>query len=195
MSKKCRAYSKSKLGIEPPDNRRAFYAGWDAALMPETDGAEPDHFVDANNMVAAQIVPSAYSADSHQPVAWGLPRKDGTIIDCICPAEHARREGGYTVPLYAAPQPKAEQEPVASIYITPSGDREVDDWKHDLPTGRNLLYTAPQPRKRLTDPEIARMASGLEGCDGLPVNATKANWRKVFDFARAIEAAVWGDGK
>jgi hypothetical protein len=52
---------------------------------------------------------------------------------------------------------------------------------------------APQPRKRLTDAEIARMASGLEGCDGLPVNSTKANWRKVFDFARAIEAAVWGE--
>ena len=32
MSKKCRAYSKSKLGLESADNRKAFYAGWDAAL-------------------------------------------------------------------------------------------------------------------------------------------------------------------
>jgi hypothetical protein len=33
MSKKCRAYSESKLGLEPPNNRKAFYAGWDAALQ------------------------------------------------------------------------------------------------------------------------------------------------------------------
>lgn len=32
MSKKCKAFSISKLGLEPPDNRKAFYAGWDAAL-------------------------------------------------------------------------------------------------------------------------------------------------------------------
>ena len=32
MSKKCKAFSESKLGLEPPDNKKAFYAGWDAAL-------------------------------------------------------------------------------------------------------------------------------------------------------------------
>jgi hypothetical protein len=32
MSKKCRAFSVSKLGLEPADNRKAFYAGWDAAI-------------------------------------------------------------------------------------------------------------------------------------------------------------------
>ena len=32
MSKKCKAYSESKLGLGPADNRKAFYAGWDAAL-------------------------------------------------------------------------------------------------------------------------------------------------------------------
>jgi hypothetical protein len=31
MSKKCVAYSESKLGLESTDNRKAFYAGWDAA--------------------------------------------------------------------------------------------------------------------------------------------------------------------
>lgn len=35
MSKKCHAYSKSKLGLAPVDNRKAFYAGWDAALAQE----------------------------------------------------------------------------------------------------------------------------------------------------------------
>jgi hypothetical protein len=44
MSRKCRAFSASKLGLEPADNRKAFYAGWDAALaqpQPEQEQAEP----------------------------------------------------------------------------------------------------------------------------------------------------------
>ena len=32
MSKKCKAYSASKIGLEPADNRKAFYAGWDSAI-------------------------------------------------------------------------------------------------------------------------------------------------------------------
>jgi hypothetical protein len=32
MSKKCKAYSASKLGFALHDNRKAFYAGWDAAI-------------------------------------------------------------------------------------------------------------------------------------------------------------------
>jgi len=40
MSKKCRAYSQSKLGTEALDNRKAFYAGWDAALR-TAPSAEP----------------------------------------------------------------------------------------------------------------------------------------------------------
>jgi hypothetical protein len=35
------------------------------------------------------------------------------------------------------------QKPVASIYVTIGGDREFDDWKHELPVGRNFLYTTP----------------------------------------------------
>ena len=34
-----------------------------------------------------------------EPVAWGM-EKDGVILDVICPAEHEREEGSYTVPLY-----------------------------------------------------------------------------------------------
>jgi hypothetical protein len=36
-----------------------------------------------------------------EPVAWGLPGKGG-ILDVISPEEHARAEGGYTVPLFTA---------------------------------------------------------------------------------------------
>ena len=42
MSKKCRAYSESKLGLEPPDNRKSFYAGWDAALAQQAEPFTPD---------------------------------------------------------------------------------------------------------------------------------------------------------
>lgn len=41
MSKKCRAFSASKLGLEPADNRKAFYAGWDAALEQPEQEQEP----------------------------------------------------------------------------------------------------------------------------------------------------------
>jgi hypothetical protein len=37
---------------------------------------------------------------SNEPVAWGMPRRDGQIVDVITPEEHERVEGGYTVPLY-----------------------------------------------------------------------------------------------
>ena len=38
-----------------------------------------------------------------EPVAWGM-KKDGVILDVICPAEHEREEGEYTIPLYTTPQ-------------------------------------------------------------------------------------------
>lgn len=51
-----------------------------------------------------------------------------------------------------ATKPQAgEQKPVASIYISPNGEREFDDWRHDLPVGRNELYTAPQPEQVAQD--------------------------------------------
>ncbi len=42
-------------------------------------------------------------AEKQEPVAWGMPREDGFIFDVICPEEHARLEGGYTIPLYTHP--------------------------------------------------------------------------------------------
>jgi hypothetical protein len=99
-----------------------------------------------------------------QPIAWGMPRPDGTIIDCITPEEHARMPGQYTVPLYAAPQPKAEpQEPVTTLYGT-------------LP----IYDTAPQPRRRLTDEEIAAVVAPLGFAQLSPT-----------EVARAIENAIW----
>lgn len=34
-----------------------------------------------------------------------------------------------------------DPQPVAAIYISPrTGDREIDDWGHELPVGRTLLF-------------------------------------------------------
>lgn len=38
-----------------------------------------------------------------EPVAWGM-EKDGVILDVICPAEHDREKGEYTIPLYTHPK-------------------------------------------------------------------------------------------
>jgi hypothetical protein len=116
-----------------------------------------------------------------QPIAWGMPRPDGTILDVITPMEHAYLPGQYTVPLYARPQPKAEQEPVAWQWLNTANFRKK------LPADANKaewnpLYAAPQPRKRLTDQEIDAV------WDTVP--QTQFWWRR---YARAIEAAVWGE--
>ena len=38
----------------------------------------------------------------------------------------------------------APAQPVATIYVTEDGSREVDDWKVELPVGATTLYTAAQ---------------------------------------------------
>ena len=38
-----------------------------------------------------------------EPVAWGMQRPDGLILDVICPEEHEAYEGEYTTPLYTHP--------------------------------------------------------------------------------------------
>ena len=59
----------------------------------------------------------------------------------------ARERGWLESSSKAEPAQEPQAEPVASIYITPSGDREFDDWKGALPVGRNVLYAAPQPQQ------------------------------------------------
>jgi hypothetical protein len=44
--------------------------------------------------------------EKQEPVAWGMKGEDGSILDVICPDEHAREEGSYTIPLYTYPKLK-----------------------------------------------------------------------------------------
>lgn len=55
---------------------------------------------------AAYLREQAEQMERAEPVAWGMADSDGVIVDSICPEEHRRHEGGYTIPLYAhAPAP------------------------------------------------------------------------------------------
>lgn len=55
-------------------------------------------------------IENALAAPQPKPIAYGLPRADGLILDVITPEEHESYSGEYTVPLYAAP-PAAPAEP------------------------------------------------------------------------------------
>jgi len=63
-----------------------------------------------------------------EPIAWGM-KKDGVILDVICPAEHTREEGGYTTPLYTHPK--------EWVWLT---DKEVDECLQGLPTQTIDVY-------------------------------------------------------
>lgn len=63
-----------------------------------------------------------------EPVAWGM-ETDGVILDVICPAEHEREEGEYTIPLYTHLK--------EWVWLT---DKEVDECLQGLPTQTIDVY-------------------------------------------------------
>lgn len=52
----------------------------------------------------------------NKPVAWGMKDKDGNIYDVICPEEHDRAEGDYTIPLYTHPSKAITDEEKWEIF-------------------------------------------------------------------------------
>jgi hypothetical protein len=58
--------------------------------------------IDREALVTA--IKEALAQPEQETVAWGMEQSDGEILDVITPEEHARLEGGYTVPLYRHPQ-------------------------------------------------------------------------------------------
>jgi hypothetical protein len=80
----------------------------------------------------------------------------------------------------------AQQEPVASIYVTIGGEREFDDWRCPLPVGRNLLYTHP-PRhewKGLAEEEVDLIGKHLNETPGLNLTGYARN------ISRTVEALL-----
>ena len=120
-----------------------------------------------------------------EPVAWGM-ETDGLIYDVICPEEHEREEGEYTIPLYTAPQPKQEQsEPVAWMtenkYLITKDENLAKQIKEQGDEPIIPLYTTPQHTwVGLTEEDLKLLS---------------AEWRIVYgawmdDFARDIEAKL-----
>ena len=99
-------------------------------------------------------------------MAWGM-EKDGVILDVICPAEHEREEGSYTVPLYTTPQIKTKDEPV--YWEMPDG-KIVDKWGLQFYRGDTgtPLYTTPQPtQKPLMLEKFSEMKALLDDSNSL----------------------------
>jgi len=47
---------------------------------------------------------------AHEPVAWGMPDKDGNIQATITPQQYAKLGHNYNVPLYTSPQLKEKKD-------------------------------------------------------------------------------------
>ena len=70
------------------------------------------------------------------PVAFGMLRVDGLILDVICPDEHESFAGEYTIPLYTSPPKRewvgltdAEAQLIYDMGRTPSGMMEMAESK------------------------------------------------------------------
>ena len=66
---------------------------------------------------------AALAQQQAEPIAWGMLRADGLVLDVICPEGHAAYEGEYKVPLYATPQ---QAQPAAPAVQPLSGDQIMD---------------------------------------------------------------------
>ena len=55
---------------------------------------------------------------SQEPVAFGMLRADGLILDVICPDEHESFAGEYTIPLYTTPPKRPWVGLTDEFYIT-----------------------------------------------------------------------------
>jgi hypothetical protein len=125
MSRKCRAFSKSKLGIEPADNRKAFYAGWEAALAEQKCPCgdrpaeqclgewEPGCDMGSNPKYT-KVAEPAPQQEVQEPVAWAYQWKQGKNRSWyVTVARWHESDMWHEYPLYTVPQqrPAEPQEP------------------------------------------------------------------------------------
>ena len=65
---------------------------------------------------------------------------DGKIYDCICPEEHDRVEGEYTVPLYTTPphrKPLSNQK-IIEMYNEPRSDAEMIEFARAIEAAHGI---------------------------------------------------------
>ena len=103
-------------------------------------------------------------------------------------AEHDRLAGIEAIEkdagIHVSQQAEPEQEPIGhadlginNIYIFSESEPRV------VPAGRTPLYTAPTPRKPLTDEEMRECAQAMNA------EPLAEGWPELIKFARAIERA------
>jgi hypothetical protein len=94
-----------------------------------------------------------------EPVAWGMPSAGGGfIVDCITPEEHARIEGGYTIPLYTTPPTAQPEKEPLEYWNAVEGWVKIEEVREHFDSvgcgtiyksageGRAPLYTTPPQR-------------------------------------------------
>lgn len=89
-------------------------------------------------------------------------------------------------------------EAVASIYITPDGSREMDDWKHDLPVGQNILYTQPAAGADVLDAKRYRWLRAQDNEDfafAVVKNPHFDVYGEPEELDTAIDAAIAASGR
>lgn len=93
------------------------------------------------------------SVTQQEPVAWAMPKGDGTFIDVITPAEHARDEGSYTVPLFAAPVAQQQEPDLTSLLFAVEQavknghcPWEIEAAFHEYEAARRAAPVAQQPQ-------------------------------------------------
>jgi len=78
--------------------KEALKLALDLAIMHHSD----DGYAELRSKVR-QLVKEALAQPEQEPVAFGMLRADGLILDVICPDEHESFAGEYTIPLYTTP--------------------------------------------------------------------------------------------
>jgi hypothetical protein len=82
----------------------------------------------------------------NEPVAWGMLDSEGGIYDTICPEEHDREEGDYTIPLYTHPAKTLTDEEIIKVHVnTPFIDGYLN--KNLIEFARAILRKAQDERK------------------------------------------------
>ena len=190
-------------GITNEDIRREFLAAGFTIKEGHTD-LKPYVYEAARRILALAAAPAEVAGEPVAPdgrlhadgyFTWA--RREGYVMDRRLPCD-------FYLAAPPARQPEAAGvavEPVASIYITPDGDREMDDWRRELPVGRNILYTAPPALQALTDEQMVECVRsiGLPVPMGLirdrgPYEITEPSWF-LTQLVRAIERAHGIGGK
>jgi len=89
---------------------------------------------------AQKAIREALAQPEQEPVAWGMMNDDGKIYDCICPEEHDRVEGEYTVPLYTTPpqrKPLSNQK-IIEMYNEPRSDAEMIEFARAIEAAHGI---------------------------------------------------------